>query len=215
MPKYRIYASLLDSFDWYLRSEKEESFQELIDKINRVPFTSEAAERGTDFNTCIDYLLCGEGEQQTYLDLINKHEFSREVILEVCGKMVKPIPQHRTSGILQTSKGDVELYGDVDYIEFTKAIDLKTTKNYELGKYANSWQRKVYPFCLRSEGIEIDTFEFLVTDFEHVYREPYPVDPLGDMMDLINITEHFIEFLEANRDKITDKKIFNQLEEAA
>jgi len=56
MVQYKFYATLLDSYQWYLDSEDDNSFQEFIDKINRVPFTSEAAERGTAFNKLVDLI---------------------------------------------------------------------------------------------------------------------------------------------------------------
>lgn len=79
-PKYRIYPSLLDKFEDYLRADEEaESFfnvdrdtgeykrspdeieaelkRSLIDAINRVPFSSEAADKGTAFNALIDSMI--------------------------------------------------------------------------------------------------------------------------------------------------------------
>lgn len=76
-PKYRFYPSLLDKFEQYLRADEQvESFwnidnetgeykkspeeieaelkQSLLDTINRVPFESEAADKGTAFNAVID-----------------------------------------------------------------------------------------------------------------------------------------------------------------
>ena len=76
-PSYKIYPSLLDKFDKYLRADEEvENFwnidnetgeykrspeeieeslkQDLLDAINRVPFESEAADKGTAFNAIID-----------------------------------------------------------------------------------------------------------------------------------------------------------------
>ena len=69
-PTHNFYATLLDSFGSYLNSSRiyqeywgfaenpskteeefeKEQFQGLIDKINRVPFSSEAADKGTAFN---------------------------------------------------------------------------------------------------------------------------------------------------------------------
>lgn len=76
-PKYRIYATLLDAFWGYMNSDAiwdkywgwsenpphapeefhELQFQELIDRINRKPFDSEAADKGTAFNEIIDCLV--------------------------------------------------------------------------------------------------------------------------------------------------------------
>ena len=72
-PNYRIYATLLDSYFNYLNSDaiyeryygwsenppcteeefRQKQFQELIDRINRRPFDSEAADKGTAFNEVI------------------------------------------------------------------------------------------------------------------------------------------------------------------
>ena len=76
-PNYRIYATLLDSYFNYLNSDviyeryygwsenppcteeefRQKQFQELIDRINRKPFDSEAADRGTAFNEIIDCMI--------------------------------------------------------------------------------------------------------------------------------------------------------------
>lgn len=77
--KYKFYPSLLDAFQNYLDCEanyekfygfsdepsmtfeqyEQEKFQSLIDSINRVPFDSEAADRGTVFNEIVDCILLG------------------------------------------------------------------------------------------------------------------------------------------------------------
>ena len=74
---YCIYATLLDAYWGYLNSDviwekywgwsenpphtpeefHELQFQELIDRINRKPFDSEAADKGTAFNELVDALI--------------------------------------------------------------------------------------------------------------------------------------------------------------
>ena len=76
-PKYRFYATLLDSYMNYVESDaiwekywgwsgapphspeefRQAQFQQLIDRINRVPFDSEAADKGTAFNEVIDCMV--------------------------------------------------------------------------------------------------------------------------------------------------------------
>ena len=76
-PNYRIYATLLDAFWGYLNSDviwdkywgwsenpphtpeefHEQLFQELINCINRKPFDSEAADKGTALNEIIDCMI--------------------------------------------------------------------------------------------------------------------------------------------------------------
>ena len=72
-PNYNIYPSLLDAFGSYINSSQiyqeyygfaeepavseeefeQQKYQDLINKINRVPFESEAADKGTMFNEVI------------------------------------------------------------------------------------------------------------------------------------------------------------------
>lgn len=76
-PKYKFYGTILDSFQNYLNSDiiyqkyygwsenppctleefQQNQFQSLIDRINRVPFDNEAADRGTCFNEIIDCMV--------------------------------------------------------------------------------------------------------------------------------------------------------------
>ena len=55
--KYKIYPTLLDGFQRYLDSEEDTALQELIDKINRKPFTSVAADKGTAFNEVVEGVI--------------------------------------------------------------------------------------------------------------------------------------------------------------
>ena len=77
MQIYNFYPSILDTFSNYIncsktyqkfwgnsespsKSEEEyeqECFNQLIDKINRVPFESEAADKGTAYNELIDCII--------------------------------------------------------------------------------------------------------------------------------------------------------------
>lgn len=75
--RYKFYATLLDAYQDYLDSAEiyekywgssdnppcslaefqQKQFQGLIDRINRVPFDSEAADKGTAFNEVIDCMV--------------------------------------------------------------------------------------------------------------------------------------------------------------
>lgn len=201
-PQFKFYATLLDAFKWYQASEKEDAEQELINKINRVPFQSDAAEKGTRFNNLIDCLMDGESQISD--------EFGERLPAGIAELLNGSIKQVFTSTLLQTDYGLVELYGYIDYIKMDAAIDLKTTKNYELGKYKDSLQKHVYPVSLIDDGNDIKTFEFLVTDFSSIYIETYNVNYDESVVILKRVCEHFIEFLRAKKHLITDLKIFNQ-----
>jgi hypothetical protein len=201
-PQYKFYATLLDAFKWYQASESENAEQELIDKINRVPFQSDAADKGTRFNDLIDSVLCGGS--------VTGDEFSEPLVLDIAGLLYGSAKQLFTSTMIQTNYGMVELYGYIDYIKQDAAIDLKTTKSYELGKFKNSLQRHVYPVSLIDDGNDIKAFEFLVTDFSSIFIESYLVDYDQSKIILANVCEEFISFINAKRHLITDRKIFNQ-----
>lgn len=213
-PQYKFYPTLIDEFQYYLDNEVDE--KKLLDKINRVPFVSEAAEKGKAFNEVLDIWI-KEKESHSFQDiartdfLIKENGFSVELFNTLTERLYGAVPQHFCKRQIETKYGLVEHYGFIDYVLFTKAIDVKTTKSYELGKYKDSWQRVIYPWCLIGEGLFVEEFEFLVTDFEHVYSEPYPVpEPFALNGAVKDMSERFIEYLESRRDRITDKKIFAQ-----
>lgn len=129
------------------------------------------------------------------------------------------IPQYTCSAILTTVYGDVELYGHIDYLNINKVHDLKTTKNYTFGNYEKYWQRHLYPYCLIESGEmeEVTEFEFTIVKWRELknkpisgemYKEVYTYSHEVSKTALTVICEAFIEWLERNRDKITDKKIF-------
>ena len=208
-PDYRFYATLLDSYNWYLKSESDECLQELIDKINRVPFESEAASKGTAFNALIDSILLRGydklGEEITKFD---SFEFKTSLVKEIAEILTGSVTQYRTSSLIQTSKGLVEIYGYIDYVQYYKAIDLKCTGSYDLGKFKDSMQRHVYPVCLAKEGIFVDEFEFLVTDYRGIFRESYKVNLEESQKEIVNVCESLIDFLEIKKSEITDRKVF-------
>ena len=126
-----------------------------------------------------------------------------------------------TSATIETRYGLVELYGYIDELKGNKVYDIKTTKKYEFGKYEKYWQRHVYPYCLIESGdcTDIHSFEFACyqlsggTERNKVitgkkYPEVYNYNHEQSKALIKAQCERFIEFLEENRELITDKKIF-------
>lgn len=244
-PQYNIYPSLLDTFQGYLDSSEiyqqfwgfsenpsmtesefeSKQFDDLINKINRIPFESEAADKGTAFNIAADYLILGHIDEKiddynvkddivsfTYKNV--KYGFKLDLF-----ERLNQIYQHSAAqifviGQLETSKGIVNLYGYADFLTPNAWHDLKTTGKYKTGKFQKSWQRVVYPFCGLQMGYDIKDFQFDVMlwtkDGAEYYSEYYRYIPDVDIPRLMDICERFIDFLETNRSKITDLKIFNQ-----
>lgn len=266
-PNYKIYPSLLDAFDRYLRADEEvESFwnvdnetgeykkfpdeieaelkQNLLNSINRVPFESEAADKGTAFNAIIDcyvhnnkhvptnrepYTIIGDEETNTIqvdfpatnIAPARHFLFDRAWCIEQARYFAGSLSQVFVSAILPTRHGDVELYGFIDEVIRDTVYDIKTTSKYEFGKYSNGWQRHVYPYCLiEAEQMDnVKAFEYTAYQLKGgtsrtplisgtQYPEYYTYNHEQTVKLLTAHCEHFIEFLEANKELITDEKIF-------
>lgn len=237
MRQYRFYATLLDAFWGYLNSDviwdkywgfsdnpphtPEEfhlmQFDELINRINRVPFDSEAADKGTAFNDLIDWLISDKADadltitKTDYKVRYNNREFTfaRSLCNKVAKEMIEAIPQYRVEAELPTRYGNVLVYGIIDELLPLKVVDLKTTKNYSFGKFRNNFQHLVYPYALMQNGSDIREFEYYVVERDrNIYKETYVFEPSRDIPILREHCEQFVEFLENNKELITDKKIF-------
>ena len=241
MSKYKFYATLLDSFQNYLDSDKnwetfyggsdksdsptideynEKSFKELIDRINRVPFESVAADKGTAFNEVVDSII--EKRESEKMDIVsikkdniitatykgNNYVFPFSLCNEFANYYAGALTQKFVQAVLPTSYGNVLLYGYIDELMPLSVHDIKTTKSHEAYKFRSHWQHYVYPYCLLCSGNDIHLFEYNVTNFKDTYTETYVFKEERDIPILRNHTERFIEFLEANKSLITDKKVF-------
>lgn len=150
-----------------------------------------------------------------------KFEFSIDLIKEAAEYFKGCLNQVYTSATIETDYGLVELYGYIDELRKNVVYDLKTTKKYEFGKYSKYWQQHVYPYCLTESGVctEIDNFEFTCYQLSggteknpiitgKKYPEVYKYQHEYSKGLIKNQCERLIEFLEENRELITDKKVF-------
>lgn len=251
--QYKFYATLLDAYQDYLDSAEiyerywgysenppntlaefqQAQFQGLIDKINRVPFDSEAADKGTAFNEVIDCMVenrpstkCkvtriygnadGTGEVVALNVEYNSRQFAfpLPLVREISDYYKGGMAQKYVQATLPTAYGNALLYGFVDYIMPFSVHDLKTTSRYYVGKYKNHWQHRVYPYVLAKQGCNLTNFEYNVVEWAaqgtaNTYTEHYAFDMRRDTELLQRHCEDFIRFLTDNRSLITDKKIFN------
>jgi hypothetical protein len=247
MLKYRFYATILDGYQNYLSSSEiyqeywgfsedpekteeefeQEQFQSLIDRINRVPFDNEKADRGTAFNEVIDCLIENRSslkmeirsEKETGLILVNYNQRTFAFQLDLCLEFAKyfkgAVTQVYVDGLLSTRFGDVLLYGYIDELMPHSVHDIKTTEKYKSGKFRSNWQHIVYPYCLNVNGNMVMNFEYNVAVLGpksySTHTEFYSFKPERDIPRLTAHVESLIEFIEANRSLITDQKIFNQI----
>ena len=147
--------------------------------------------------------------------------FDMMFCLEAAEYFKGSIAQYYTKANLQTSKGVVEIHGYIDYLRHMKLFDAKTTKRYNWGDFQKKWQRYAYPFTLIESGMmnEVNSFEFtiyvlsggssrspLITGKQ--YKEVYTYDHEQARKMLTQQCERVIEFLEENRELITNEKVF-------
>lgn len=208
--------------------EKEQR-QSVIDRINRVPMKwedSEAADRGTAFNEAVDCIMANMKSNKMTLKsnkesgIITAEHNKRTFIFPLA--LVTEFAQYYKGGVsnvfaeavLTTKYGDVLLYGYIDELMPVSVHDIKTTSKYKAGKFRNNWQHIVYPYCLNQNGNEVNDFEYNVAvlgtnNHYSTFTELYSYKPERDINRLRILVELLIEFVEINRDLITDKKIFN------
>lgn len=216
------------------RLEKE--LLDAVNRVPHEPI--EAADKGTCFNEVIDCLIAGRKCEYEGMDIqsgeiagnrvitAKLHGFEFHFDLAFCREVAEclrgAISQHRCEAVMPTRYGDVELYGYADEIVSDVVVDIKTTGRYDFGKYSKSWQRFVYPWCLTESGEVqgISSFEFLVVVWKGgTSRTPVLTGTLYDEfynhtchegagLAIRQVCERFIEWLEAHREQITDKKIF-------
>lgn len=273
-PDFNVYATLIDSFQNYLNSAliweqywgwsenpphtpeefEEQQYQGLIDRINRVPFDSEAADKGTAFNELVDCLIEHRGPSEKFnfekvykvetyrtkdwygndnMDFIPGHTEQRQTDelvaikvfyndrefifdIELCREFASyykgAVTQYYTEAILPTKYGNVKLYGFLDELMPDCIHDIKTTGRYSVGKFKDHAQHLVYPYCLTHNGMDVRMFEYNIAVLDkygrwETFTETYAFKAERDIPVLTQRVEALIEFLNDNRDKITDKKI--------
>lgn len=208
---------------------EKQQMQSVIDRINRVPMKwedSEAADKGTAFNEVVDcvmancksnkMILASNKETGIISALYNKRTFifPLALVMEFAQYYKGGVSNVFTEAVLTTKYGDVLLYGYIDELMPASVHDIKTTSKYKAGKFRNNWQHIVYPYCLNQNGNEVNDFEYNVAvmgtnNHYSTFIELYSYKPERDIDRLRILVELLIEFVEINRDLITDKKIFN------
>lgn len=209
---------------------------ELLCAINRVKTVSEAAVKGTIFNELVDALINNKKSQVVQTKKIYQGSnligieaqldgftftYDINLIKEAADYFKDSLAQVYTSATIDTKYGKVQLYGYIDELRMNKVYDIKTTKYYSFGKYSKYWQRHIYPYCLIESGecTDVQSFEFtcyqlgggternpLITGKK--YPEVYTYNHEQSKAIIRAHCERFIEFLEENKQYITDKKIF-------
>lgn len=195
-PKWRLTPSLLNKWSDLVNADRDwENFygdadepsvspeefyakreKELIDAINRVPFVSEAASKGTALNELVDCIIENRKPkdginvqrvlQQDESDATRKNlvalitdiddfsfVFDIGLVRRLADYFKGSVCQYRCEAVMDTALGPVILYGDADYIRQDVVYDLKSMSKYSAyGKFSEGWQKDLYPWALTESG---------------------------------------------------------------
>lgn len=232
---YQKYWGFADEPEFSEEEFEQKQFLSLIDRINRVPFDSEPADQGTAFNEIVDCIILKRKSTKMEVEsikqdsaivafkaILNEREFIFPAALcfEFANYYKGAVPQVRTEAVLPTKYGNVLLYGYIDELMPLAVCDLKTTKSYTVGDFKNHWQHIVYPYCLNQNGNSVFDFEYNIAVINRLksgavnyttHTEYYAFNPITDTQRLTAHVEGLIDFIETNKELITDRKIFNKL----
>lgn len=138
---FKMTPSLLDAFTSYLDSEvlyekffgnseepsltydeyEKQKFQELIDKINRVPFDSEAADKGSALNEIVDCIVMGVKSTRDDIEVKTLKSFQQLCEMGAWDSVEnKPLFYERwfnevKQPCILAKKGEREFYFDIDF----------------------------------------------------------------------------------------------------
>ena len=211
---YQLYPSLIDAYTDYSKSEviynkywggaetpsltleeyEAKAFQDLIDKINRVPKDLIKADIGTVFNELVDCIILGRKSEEVEVEKLydeagnvtslRAHYNGRSFVYPLdsvrlfADSYKGAIPQMLVEGILPTRRGDVRLYGYLDELMPLSVHDIKTTGAYEVGKFKDHSQHLVYPYCLKQMGYTgVDLFSYDVAEISTNITKQNPEPP--------------------------------------
>lgn len=189
--KYRLYPTLLNEFGKYLRSPSLEMRTQLLNRINRIrdfdDATLKRTKKGSNFEDAV---------------LKNKpHAFENQIV----EKARNMLPTSRVEQMpIKFTHQNIQFYGFADVVGEGKVIDIKTTSSYKTNKFQNNFQN-LYMYALKDRGCS--SMEYIIYDFKEIHIETYPLATY-DFGAMLHHMELFTEFLEDNRQFITDKKIF-------
>lgn len=185
--RYRLYPTLLNSFARFESGKL--TLQELLDRINRVPVPqTEAQAKGVSFEEAV---IKGTSEEQ----------YDPELLSRV--RALLPRPMVGAQVFCQYQSGNALIYGYVDVIGRSLAVDIKTTSKYQENRYLTDHQNFYLP-ALKSKGIR--SLRYVITDFQEVFLEEYGL--ATDFSVQERQLTSFCDFLENNRSLIYDPKIF-------
>jgi len=161
---FYISPTFLDSFQYYCDSNDEyadKSRRDLLNRLNGISITTEAMQKGTDFENLVYAYVDGKASLDSENPLT-------PIVEGMAGYIRGGLRQvHVETQILP----DVVIHGFIDVLHKNTVYDIKTTSRYEFPKFLHKNQHLAYLAALKDYGIT--TFKYLITDFSSYYVETY------------------------------------------
>jgi hypothetical protein len=191
--------TLLNQFNYYLKADnEEEALNQLISMLSKTPTPpKDAMKAGIDFESKIHNAI--KNKDNTNLNTIEKKLFDKyqdAVYQYPCQKEIDPF-------------GDkIMLYGKIDFLLPFSIADLKTTSNYEVGKYYDSLQHKIYMYATGNKVFDYDVVKLDEEGNATFYTtETYNYDEEETQLAIFTACQNFLTFTKNNKEV---GKLFNE-----
>jgi hypothetical protein len=205
--KYLITPTLLNSFNYFIKSESEDAFSDFEKIIKKEFTTNKYCEAGNMWEDRVCNLAISID------DLINDNKIKEvdKLVLEVANKVNNSDYQVPVQKEIIINNMNILLYGKVDAMGYDRIYDIKTiSSDYEIGKYNDSMQHRIYMYCS-----PIKQFEYLITKIkikeDEETKEVLDVIPTDNFAeyyawqeryesDIYECINNFFEYLKANKE---------------
>lgn len=242
----RLYPSLIDKYSEWLRADDTwekfwgnsetpkvtpEEFRtkqliSFLDSVNRVPYESDAATRGTCFNELIDCML--KGSTQSSIMEIEKNDelyhckhlasgrefdFHPGIVKTLYKRYRGAQPQVLVEAPINVGGEEVLLYGYIDELMPFAIHDIKTTGKWELNKFRHHAQHLVYTYCVRHLGSDCDQFHYDIVQWgKEPGKEEFNIESYmwthESYAQLYELVSGCVSLLGYLKPLITDKRVF-------
>lgn len=190
MVKYQFYPTLLNEFQRFLNNPTDEQKIQLLKRINRIP--------ETDPNVLAKFQKGVSFEEAVLKD--KPHSFSEVIVQEARNWLPKRL---KTQQLVQFIYRNIRFYGYADVVGEGRVIDIKTTAKHQPHRHDANFQN-LYLYGLKEAGFT--KMEYLIYDFQELHIETYRLEEY-DFQPLLLKMIDFSEFIENNKNLISDKKI--------
>ena len=195
MTKYLITPSLLNSYQYYIQDEFKspaDSRADFLKTLSRERFEpNEAMQKGIDFERDVQLATDELNEINIFHD---DYDGRQEIVNRMARKVKGGLWQQTCKKELKIGNQEFLLYGRMDVVKRDTIYDIKFTSNYELGKFLDSSQHRIYLYCLG-----LPKFQYLISDGEEYWTENYR-NHEGIEDELKGMISDFMSYLENDKE---------------